>query len=402
LARRLNVNTVLEGSIRRIRDRIRVTVQLVKATDGYHLWSEKYDCGIEDEFAIQDEIARKIAESLRLQLVSEAGVSRRHTSDHEAYHLYLKGRYHWNKMTAESYEKGLQYAQQAIAKDPGYALAYTGLADAYSVLALNGVLPPRQVFAESKTMAIRALELDESLPEAHISIGIVRFWYDWDWEGAEAAFRRGLQLNPNLTFGAGSYAWLLISLSRFDEAMAQIEYARNVAPLDVTLYAHMAYALLFAGRNAEALQEFRNALEIDADFAEGLNGLGLLHTVRREYAEARQALEKAVRLSPRSPRFLGLLGHVCAAMGDRERALEILQQLEQQATEAHVAPVPLAWIHLGLGDSEKALQCLSHGFEQRDGMMVALNISISALYQSIQQESRFIEILQAMKFPERR
>jgi tetratricopeptide (TPR) repeat protein len=250
-------------------------------------------------------------------------------------------------------------------------------------------------------MALRALELDESLPEAHISIGIVRLWYDWDWEGAEAAFRRGLELNPNLAFGIGCYAWLLMAVCRFDEAIAQIEFARTVAPLDVKLCTDMAYALSFVGRDNEALFEFLNALEIDPNFAEALAGLGLFHARRNEYDEARKVTEKAVSLSPLSPRFLGHLGHICGKMGDRERALEVLRQLEKQASEAYVASVPFAWIHLGLGDSAKALQCLSAGFDQRDGMLIGLNLH-SFLYQTIQSEPRFIEIYHQMKFPARR
>ena len=296
IGRELAVRAVLLGRMAQLKNTLSISAELVDTRDGSHLWGEQYHRKLSDIFVIQEGIAQEISENLRLRLTGEEKkrMTKRYTENTEAYQLYLKGRYHWNKRTGEGLKKGIQYFQQAIEKDPGYALAHTGLADCYNLLSLYSALPPRDAMPKAKAAALQALELDDSLAEAHNSLAYAKLYYDWDWNGAEKEFRRALELNPNYAIAHHWYHEYLVAMGRFEEGHSRILRAQELDPLSLMISADVGWGFYFARRYDDALEQLRKTLELEPNFVMAHFILGLTYLQKRQFEQATAELQQAI------------------------------------------------------------------------------------------------------------
>jgi serine/threonine-protein kinase len=365
----LGVRAVLEGSVRRFGRKIRVTAQLINVADGYHLWSETYDREMEDVFAVQDEISRAIAGMLRVRLLpaEEVKLTSRDTENVEAYNDYLKGRYHFNRREPT---EAIAEFERALARDPGYVAAYTGLADAYCIHGFYGGIPTLEAFARARAAARKALELQPESGEAHVSIALVEHYFGWDAVREEAELREAIRLAPR---SAAAYSWLglLLALLREgdEESIAAARRATELEPLSANAQTNVAAAFYAARRFEEAVQEFRRALHIDpnAPYPLWLSTLSLMALGRHEEAVA--SLEKVAALTKRKQsHYLGLLGGAYAAAGHREKALAVAAELEDMAARQYVAPFHLAFLHIPLGNLDEAIACLERACADRNAL----------------------------------
>ena len=386
IAQKLNVRNVLEGSLRRDGNRIRITAQLVSATNGFHLWSETYERELQGVFAVQDEITRAIVDALKIKLAIAPAAQPQRNS--EAYELYLKGRFFWNKRTGNDLKKSIDYFNQAIAKDPGYALAYAGLADAYALLSVYAVAPPRDAFPKAKAAAQKALELDNRLAEAHTSLAEALASYDFDFPQAIAEFKRAIELNPNY---ATAHHWygnsVLMVLGRFDEAIAEVKRSVELDPLSIINNADLGQTYYMAHRYDEAVDQLRKAVEIEPGFYYAHSDLGQALQVKGDLAGAIAEYQKARELND-DPFPLGQLGNAYAVSGKTAEALKILDQLEQISKQRYVAAYSFALVHLGLGHKDEALRWLEKSYEDRAAYDV-LSIPHDPLLDPLHGDPRF-------------
>jgi serine/threonine-protein kinase len=370
-SRELQVDSVLDGRVQRSGDRIRVTVQLIRSEDGKPLWAEQFDERFTEVFALEDSLSEKVAHALALRLSGPetSRLQQRYTDNLEAYQLYLKGRYQMN-MAAEGALKAASSFQQAIEKDPKYALAYAGLSDADAALGFMGVgsMNPGESFAKAKAAARKALELDSSLADAHNSLAGVLFSYDWNWSEAEKEFKRATELNPNLADAHHGYSEYLQAMARWDEALAEIRRAQELDPLSVTIGFHYGLCLFGMGRSEEALAQYRKTLDIDSSTgASGSHwGIAMIYEQKGMYEEAIRELEEARRLDPRPSWRLAGLAEVYAQWGKRKEAMEMLHQLLQMRKETWVSPSSLAQIYAALGDKDQAFVWLNTAIDERE------------------------------------
>ncbi len=366
---KLKVATVLEGSVRRSGDRLRITAQLINVSDGYHLWSERYDRRMEDVFDIQDEIAQAIVQALKVRLlgVDKSQLVKRGTRDLEAYHLYLKGRLFWLQR-GDRFNECIPYFEQAIEKDPDYAQPHAGLADAYCVLAFYGLVPSRDARIKAHAAAERAVALDDGLAEAHYSLGMYKFYFGWDLEAATSEFRRASELDPRM---AVAHAWLsnaLAILGRVDESAAEAERAQELEPVSPIIHAAAATTHYFAGRCVQARIATQRALEIDPRLALAHWIQGGVAVVQSDYDEAVTHFEHAVSSMPRSPTMLGGLGGAYARSGrevEARRMLVKLQEMDELGTSTFMYR---AQIHAELGELDVAFDLLARAFEERSAL----------------------------------
>lgn len=371
---RLNASAILEGSVRKAGNRLRITAHLVNTADGFQMWGERFDREMADIFAVQDEISRAIVSTLKVKLQprNSAPLVRPSTEDMEAYSLYLKGRYYWNKRYEVGLNRGLEFFQGAIASDPGYALAHAGVADSFSVLGFYGFLPPRLAFERARAAADRVMALDPELGEAWFSRGMIRFWYDWDWAGAESDFQRSLELKPSQAEAHIFLSQLYTMQGRFAEAIAQAERAQQLDPVSPLINAMAAYPHYSAGDQAGALAQCTKALEIDPGFSVALWIRSLIAMAQGRLDEAIASAQRGIDLAQRSTFLLGTLGCALALARRPDDARVILRELEDRARTGYVAPFHNAVIHASLGDTAAALACLTRALEDRNPNMVTL------------------------------
>jgi len=388
IGQQLGVEAVLEGSVRKAGSRLRVTAQLVGTADGYHLWSERYDRELQDVFAIQDEITATIVRTLEITLVgSHAAPVRRATEDLEAYQLYLKGRYWWNKRQEGGLWKGVEYFEQAIERDPSYARAHAGLADSHSVIGYYSFLPPRTAFAKATQAAQSALALDERLSEAHVSLALVRFWFDWDAAGAEQAFRRALELNPQQVTAHIFLGQLLAARGRADDADRAWRAGLELDPMSPLTHGIVGSGLFFLRRYEAGLAQCLRALELDANHVQSMWAAGFIYGQLGRYDEGIDIAQRAASLSGRSPVFLGTLGLQLGRAGRGDEARALLAELQARSAEEYVTPLALAWIFIGLGRLADALDCLERAYGERSSMLFAL--AAMREYDPLRGEPRF-------------
>jgi serine/threonine-protein kinase len=392
----LSVASVLEGSVRKAGNRVRITAQLVNVADGYHLWSERYDREITDVFAIQDEIARAIVETLRVRLIgrADAPLVKPSTANIEAYNLYLKGRYYWNRRNSVGLEKGMEYFQQAIQQDPNYALAYAGLADCYSVLGMYAYLPPLVACEKAEAAAARALALDATLAEAHLSAGLIAEWFIYEWPDAERAFQRAIALNHNYAEAHGFYAEFLCELGRFEEAIAQAATAQALAPVSPLVSALSGFVFYAARRHDEAIAECRKALDLDPEYPPALWVISWPLMEKGRHDEAIEALERVVQLSQRSALFVAWLAVAYARAGRAAAAQTLVEELLDRASREYVPPLHLGVAYLHLGDKERALVCVERAYEERNGHVAILKTF--PVFDGLRAEPRFQAVLQKL------
>src|SRR5829696_2473767 len=397
LGARLNVSAVLEGTVRTAGNRIRITVQLTSIADGRALWSERYDREMADVFAIQDEIAGTIVRTLRSTLLGRLGdpTPVRYTENVRAYSLYLKGRFWWNRRTQGDIAQGIRYFEEAIQEDPGYALAYSGLADSYALdLDYRGA-PVKEGMERAKAEARKAIELDETLAEAHTSLGWVTFIYDWDWSGADREFRRAIELNPQYATARQWYAWYLMAMGRFDEALSEGRIAVDLDPASVSIRRSLGWLQYYSGQHGAALESLRRALTMNPTAEETHRLLGLVYMQQGRYDEAADSFREAVANSNNATLAFAGLGHVAALRGDPLEARKVLKELQTRARTQYVSPLALVGLQVTLGDIDAAFEGLERAYQERRGWMAYLKIE--PMLAAIRSDPRFHGFLERMR-----
>jgi DNA-binding winged helix-turn-helix (wHTH) protein/TolB-like protein/Flp pilus assembly protein TadD len=396
--RALDVEAVLDGSIQRWGDSIRINARVIRVADGSLLWTGTFDEKFAGIFAVQDAISNRVAAALALRLGSDEKIrlTKHHTENVEAYQLYLRGRFHVFRLTPPEINKGISYFQQAIAIDPRYALAYAGLSDAYRSLALGSEMPPTEFLSKSKAAAQKAVEIDDALSEAHTALGITVFWGDWNWNEAENHFKRALELNPNSANAHLFYAHLLSNLGRHAEALAEIKLARELDPLFPFAGALEGQFLTFAGQPDEALDRLRKTSELEPNFWMPHLFASNAYIEKEMYAEAVAEARLTRKLSPLQTTSIAYESYALAKSGRLTEARAGLDELLKLSTERFVPPVHIALIYNGLGEPNEALTWLERGFEQRDTRMTFLKIDPKL--NNLRREPRFIDLMQRMKF----
>ncbi len=394
---KLKVAQVTEGSLRRAGNRLRITAQLTNTSDGYQVWSERFDRDADDIFEIQDEISMGILKKMKVDLVGDEGPVRRYTDNIEAYNLYLKGRYYWNKRTEDGLQRSVEQFKLAIEKDPDFALAFAGLAESYTTLGIYGALPPKEVMPLAREAAEHALDLDPGLAEAHTSLGCVRAMYDWDWD-ADQDFKRAIEINPRYP---NAYNWYasnyLTPLGLHPAAHQQLARARELDPLSLVINASVGVQLYFDRRYDEAVEQYLKVVEMDPSFGIVHYFLGQAYVQKKMTDEAIAELEKAVELTARSPEVVAALGHAHASIGDQDRARALLGELTERSSERYVSPVLLSQVHVGLGDSDSAFECLEQAFSIRSADLIWLKAR--PVFDPVRNDSRFSDLCARIFFP---
>jgi serine/threonine-protein kinase len=391
---RLEATTLLDGSVRRVGDRVRIVAQLIDAESDRHLWAETYDRQLTDVFAIQTDVALHIAAALKAEL-SPDETSRLHkepTSDLHAYQLYLQGRHCCLRYTEEGSRKGIEYFEQAIAKDPDYALAYAAVAMVYTELGETGDLRPDEAYARAREAGAKALALDGGLGEAHCMLAYIKAVCDFDWVGAEQEFKRALELTPNSADTYDLYGRMCLALERNDEALAMERRAQELDPL--AHRADVARALLRAGRYDEALQAATRATALDPHYARGHATLGWAHLKKGMIEQGLAELETAVSLSPGHTQWLAQLGQAYGTVGNVARARDVLRQLEELSRRKFVSPYHMALVYTGLGEQDSAIDWLERAYEGRSGPVYSVKGSF--LFAPLRSHPRFTALLKKM------
>jgi TolB-like protein/DNA-binding winged helix-turn-helix (wHTH) protein/Flp pilus assembly protein TadD len=369
IARELNVDTVVEGTVMRSGNQVRITAQLIEAPADKHLWAQSYEGDVRQILTLQRQVARAIAEEIHIELTShERDVLKSvKTVKPDAYEAYLKGRYFWNKRTADGMKKAIDYFNQAIEKDPSYAQAYAGLTDSYALAGdwKYGVLAPKEAYPKAKAAAIRAIELDNTLGEAHISLAFCLDGFDWDFASAGKEFTRGIELSPGYPTGYEWYGWHLASLGRNDEAVAEVRKAASLDPLSLIISSDLAEELLIAHRYDEATEQARKTINMDSFFAPAHYVLGQLLLQKHMYKEAIAELQRAVELSEGSTAFTANLAHAYAVSGRRNEAVKILNDLKNRPQNAFSNAPEIALVYVGLDQKDQAMSWLEKAFEER-------------------------------------
>jgi TolB-like protein/class 3 adenylate cyclase/Tfp pilus assembly protein PilF len=391
--RTLQVSSVLEGNVQRAGDRIRVTARLIKVADGSSLWAGTFDEKFTDVFAVQDAISQKVTDALALRLSGEekSQLSKRYTDNIEAYQLYLTGRYHYARLIPPEIRAAMTFYQQAIDRDPKYALAYFGLAEANRSLAITSDVPSKDSLPQAKTAAQKALAIDDSLAEAHASLSFSLVWFDWDWAAAERESQRAITLNPNSAMAHFSHAHLLSDLGRHDEAVADAMRAVELDPLFFLYRAIGALFLHHAGRNEEARVQLEKTFELDPNFWIAHLTLGKVYTQQRKYPEAIAEFEKAKELSRGNSEAIASIGYVAALARDNARARAVLDELKTLSNQHYIPPVNIALVYNGLGDQDEALAHLERACDERDVRLPLLKVD--PRWDSFRSNPRFVAIL---------
>jgi TolB-like protein/Tfp pilus assembly protein PilF len=402
IAQELNVDGVVEGSVQRSGNRVRITAQLIQAATDKHLWAESYERDLRDVLSLQDEVARAIASEIKVKLTpqEQTRLASARPVNPEAHGLYLKGRYYWNKRTPETLKKSLEYFQQAIEKDPGYAPAYAGLADSYDMLGAGSyrVLPPKEAYPKAEAAAMKALELDSTLAEAHTSLGWSKWVFDWDWQGAEREYKQAIELNPNYANAHHWYAGYLLDMGRYTEAIGEDRKAESLDPLSLIISADLGdEALGPAGLYDQEMEQCRKTLEMDPNFAQAHMCLADSYVRKGMHKEAIAEFEKAIELSAGSLVYVSALGSTYARAGRRDDAIKILNELKARSKQGFVAPDNFASIYAGLGDKDQAFAWLEKAYEERTDAIIG--VSAEPWFDPLRSDPRFQELLRRVGLP---
>lgn len=395
IGRSLNVQTVLEGSVRKAGKRLRITVQLISVADGYQLWSERYDRQLEDIFEIQEEIALAIVDSLKVKLLSneKAVLRKRYTDNVEAYQLYLKGRL-WNRRTADGFKSAIGYFKKAIELDADYAVAYSGLTDYHVLLAFYEALPPQIAAEKSKAFAVKAIELDNTLAETHASYGVTLGAFDWNWADARKEYKRAIEINPNYLAAHGYYALNLMVQGRHEEALEKAARCLEIDSLLPIANANLAWFYYLSRQYEKAEEQARLTIEIEPNHFTAHWVLGITHAEQKRFGEAIASLQNAVTISSNRPFVIAELGRVFALAKKKTQARKILNGLEAAAKEHYISPLNRAKIHLGLGETEKVYEWLEKGLAERSMRMPYF--FIDPQIDSLRKDERFLRIKKKM------
>jgi TolB-like protein/DNA-binding winged helix-turn-helix (wHTH) protein/Flp pilus assembly protein TadD len=399
IARELNVDAVVEGTVLRSGDQVRITAQLIEASTDKHLWSQSYEGELRDTLALQNRVASAIADQIRINLTpqEQAALKNVKVVNPEAYESYLKGRYFWNKRTADGLKAALAYFKQAIEEDPKYAQSYSGLADTYALLGdwQYAVMTPKEAFPQAKAAAIKALELDSTLGEAHNSLAFVLDGFDWDFDSAGKEFQRAIELNPGYATAHHWYAWHLSLLGRYDEAIAEMRKAENLDPLSLIINADLAELLVLAHSYDESIRQSRKTIEMDPNFALAHNQLAQAYLQKQRYDEAVAELKTAVQLSGGSPAFIANLARAYVVSGKRTEAVKLLGDLKKRSNPGYSNASEIAVIYASLGDTDQAMNWLEKGYEERFNPGVLLRPGFDPL----RSDPRFQNLVRRIGLP---
>ncbi len=401
IGRQLGVRAIFKARLTQRGDTLAISAELIDVQNDTHIWGQQYNRKITDILALQDEIVKEITATLRLRLTGEAEkrLAKRYTANPEAYQDYLKGRYWWNKRTKEGLNKGIEYLQQAVAKDPTYALAYDGLADCYSLLAYYGFVDSKEGYPRAREAALKALEIDDSLAEAHTSLVFVKTFYDWDWSGAERESQRAIELNPRYATAHQWYGDALIQMGRLQEAIAEEKRAVELDPFSLVINRDLGDALYLARQYDQAIEQYRRTLELDPNFITVHGGLGAAYLHKSLYKEGIAEYEKELAISPHSAYALAGLGYANAVTGRRAEAQKLLDQLNQLSKQEYVPAVFRAQIYAGLGEKDQAFEWLEKSYEDRSIANLA-EIKVDPQFDPLRSDPRFQDLLRRLKLPQ--
>ena len=392
--RDLKVQVVLTGRVTQRGDTLIINADLVEVDSNRQLWGEQYTRKIRDVLAVQEEISREISDRLQFRLTGEEQkrLTKHYTNSTEAYQLYLRGRYHSNQLTEDGLKKSVEYFQRAIELDPSYALAYAGLSSSY--LDLGGVLgfqSPREFYPRAKAAAMKALEIDETLAEAHASLALIKQVFDWDPAGAEREVKRALQLNPNYAEAYQTYGTVLESIGRFDEAIAARKRAAELDPLAAFRTADVGYPYYYARRYDEAIEHYRRALDLDPTFYWSYLWIGQARVQQRRYDEAIEEINRAIALAGNQTRVIATLGHAYAAAGRRTEAQRILNQLLERSRQTYVAPYYIALIYAGLNEKDQVFEWLEKAYQEREAYFNLFKVE--PVFDDLRSDPRYLSLL---------
>jgi TolB-like protein/DNA-binding winged helix-turn-helix (wHTH) protein/Tfp pilus assembly protein PilF len=401
ISRELGVDYILEGSVRREGDQVRITAQLIQVRDQTHLWAKEYDRNLRDILVLQSDVAGSVAREIQLRLTPQqtASLAVAHPVDPQAYELYLKGRYFWNKRNEAAYVKAIDFFDQAIARDPQYARAYSGLADAYALLGSwpNAGLPRRVAMPRAKEAALTALKLDDSLAESHASLAFVEMQYEWNWAASEQEFRRAIALNPNYATAHQWFAYWLMVQGHADDSIAEIELARKADPLSIIIRSDAVEMLCTAGRFDEAIAQAHEALEFDPNFRISRYFLGVAYIGKKMYPDALAEYQKGVAIDGNDEWSRVGLGRVYALLHDRRNAEKIVQQLLQDSRRRGELALELAFIYAALGEKDRAFAWLDKAYQNREGGLMFLNTP--PYFDAVRSDPRFTNLVRKMGLP---
>ena len=395
----LGVRAVLAGRLLQRGDTLVIQTELVDVDKGSQLWGEQYNRKLADILAVQEDISREISEKLRLRLTGEEKIrlTKRRVVNPEAYQLYLKGRYYWNKRTEEGLRTAIEYFSESTEKDRNYALAHAGLADCYIVLGDYSLLPSKEASAKAREAATKALELDDTLAEAHNALAAVKENYDWDWPGAEQEYRRAIELNPGYATAHQWYGVMLSWLGRHEEALAEIKRALQIDPLSLIINTVSGWVLMRAGQDDLAIEQLHKTLEIDPNFAPAHNGLGTAYLRKGEFAEAIAEFQTATTVSPGITGYQAGLGNAYGRAGKSAEARKLLSELEEQSKQRYVSSCDIAVIYAGLGEKDQAFAFLEKAYEQRDRKLVYI---LAFFHDPLRSDPRFTDLLRRVGLPQ--
>ena len=402
IARDLNVDAVVEGTVLRSGDQVRITAELVQVSTDRHLWAETYEGPLGDVLTLQSRVASAIVSEIRVKLTPEEQqrLSANRTINSDAYEDYLKGRYYWNKRSQEDLTKAIEYFQSATKKDPQYALAYAGLADCYSIIgsAIVGTVPSQEVAPLAKAAALKAVELDGSLAEAQTSLATVRFNYDWDWEGAARGFQRAIELNPSYATAYQRYSLYLIAMGRSRESLSEIKRARDLDPLSISTNFSLGWRLYMARQYGQAIEQLRNTIDMDPNFPLPHLVLGQAYEQSGLSQKAIEEFQKGASLSHNSAPMLSALAHAYAITGERVEAQRVLDHLIEESKQQYISPFYVAIVYGGLGEHEKAIDWLDKAYQDRSNGMVFLKVDPQL--DPLRSNPRFQALLRRLNLPE--
>ena len=395
IARDLHADAVVEGTVLRSGDRVRITAELVQVSTDRHLWADTYESPLGDILALQNQVAAAIVSQIRIKLTPQ---DRKHLAatqaiNSEAFEDYLKGRYYWGKRSEDGLDKAIHYFQAATEKDPHYALAYAGLADCYGILgaAIVGTIPTSEVAPKAEAAAIKAVELDPMLAETQTALATVQFNYDWNWAAAEAGFRRAIQLNPSYATAHQRYSLYLIAMGRTGESLTEMNRARSLDPLSLSMNLSLGWRLYMARRYDEAIAQLLNTIEMDPTYLLAHIVLGQCYEQKGEFSQAIAEFQKAASLSPDSPPAVAALAHAYAVGGQRPEALKLAGELKSQSAHRYVSPFYMALIYTGLGDRVQALRWLQAARDDRSNNMIFL--AVTPEFDSLRTDPQFQSLL---------
>lgn len=398
IGKELSVDLVLAGSIQRLKNKIRVTVQLVRVTDSTTLWSEKFDETFEDILSVQDSISEQIINTLTLKLTTQEQerVIENYTNDSEAYLQYLKGRFYWGKWTREGFEKGIACFQQAINIDHSFALAHAAIADAYNTLSFYGYLAPKPAFLAVNQAALQAIQIAPNSAEAHTAMAINNFAFTWDWAMAEQEFLRAIEINPGNPTIYHSFASFLLAMGRFSEANHNLKIALKLDPLSPLINTSMAYPAFFSRQYDQAINELQAAIDLEPHFSLPYKILGDSYTEKGMYKDAIAAYNKSIDLIGAQPILLAYTGRSFALSGKRQEAAKIIRRLKTISKESYVSPISFAVVYSGLGEEEQAMDLLEESYSDRCNNLVFINVQPA--FGNLRSSSRFTDLIQRMGF----